>query len=958
MAPAMNARSNALKISLVYVAAGAAWIGLSDLAAIALSPDPGILGVIQMAKGWGFVVFTGLLLYKVIHRTLRQLQQGNDATAMAQHHLEALFNALPSGVQELDTNGTLTYANPAYCRMTGMNQAELLGRPVWEMLPDPAQRDQMQAFLHELVEVQPDPVAYLGQVQHTNGSVLQVRVDWDYRRDAAGRLLGFIAIINDISLQREAEHQIRQLTQFQQSIIESADIWINTLDTAARVTLWNEAAERISGYGRDEVLGSAHIWEWLYPDAEYRAGVAAKAAAILQRGEQVTNFRTTIRCKDGSDKIISWNSRTLTNEDGTTIGSLAIGRDVTGEVAAERALRESEHRFRQLFEMNKAVELLIDPHDGHIIDANRAAQKFYGYSTEQFLQLHIYDINTLSQEEINKEMARAHSERRDHFYFRHRLASGEIRDVEVHSGPIEIGAQTILYSIVHDITERRQAEAALAESERRFRHLFEHAPLAYQALDGEGRLLEINQAWLDQFRISRNEAIGQPFGKFLSPLSRIDFQKAYADFKDRGEAQDIIFETLPLDGETTLISFSGRAAYDGEGRFQQAHCILTDINERENSRRQLERTNRSLRTLSQCNEALVHAGSEHELLHSITRLLIDTGGYSAAWVGFGDQHHLELAAVAAREAAAAQRLEADFAARLLECSMVGRAIEQEQAQRAHSSHGIDLCDCWEGVFSRGAPYALAMLPLKAGGTPLGVLTVFADESAAFDDEQMGLLQELANDLAYGIHMQRTRAERDSMRGALSETLLQTVRALALTVEKRDPYTAGHQERVARLAGAIAAEMGMPPEQVEGIRLGGIIHDIGKIYIPAEILNRPGRLTATEYAIIKSHPDVGHDIMKDVNFPWPVSEMILQHHERLDGSGYPRGLKDGEILLEARILAVADVVEAISSHRPYRPSLGIEAAVEEMSQGRGVLYDPEVVDVCLKLIHEKHFRWEE
>jgi putative nucleotidyltransferase with HDIG domain len=217
---------------------------------------------------------------------------------------------------------------------------------------------------------------------------------------------------------------------------------------------------------------------------------------------------------------------------------------------------------------------------------------------------------------------------------------------------------------------------------------------------------------------------------------------------------------------------------------------------------------------------------------------------------------------------------------------------------------------------------------------------------------------LAGDLAYGVHMQRTRVERDSMRGALSESLLQTIRALALTVEKRDPYTAGHQERVSRLAGAIAAEIGMPPEQVEGIRLGGLIHDIGKIYVPAEILNRPGRLTATEFAIIKNHPEVGHDIMKDVSFPWPVQEMILQHHERIDGSGYPRGLKDGAILLEARILAVADVVEAMSSHRPYRPSLGIEAAVAEMSQGRGTLYDPEIVDVCLRLIHEKHFRWDE
>lgn len=189
-------------------------------------------------------------------------------------------------------------------------------------------------------------------------------------------------------------------------------------------------------------------------------------------------------------------------------------------------------------------------------------------------------------------------------------------------------------------------------------------------------------------------------------------------------------------------------------------------------------------------------------------------------------------------------------------------------------------------------------------------------------------------------------------------LLQTIKAIAITIEKRDPYTAGHQQRVADLAVTIAREMGLDEDKVEGIRLGALIHDIGKIYIPSEILNRPGRISDVEFQIIKMHSEVGYEIVKDVDFPWPVADMIYQHHERIDGSGYPQGLKGDEIIQEARIMSVADVVEAIASHRPYRPSMGIDSALEEIQKNRGRIYDPEVVDTCVKLFKENMFTLDE
>jgi PAS domain S-box-containing protein len=183
---------------------------------------------------------------------------------------------------------------------------------------------------------------------------------------------------------------------------------------------------------------------------------------------------------------------------------------------------------------------------------------------------------------------------------------------------------------------------------------------------------------------------------------------------------------------------------------------------------------------------------------------------------------------------------------------------------------------------------------------------------------------------------------------LQETIKGTIETIALIVEARDPYTAGHQKRVSDLAATIAIKMHLTEHQVEGIRMAGLIHDLGKIKVPAEILSKPGKLSQLEFGLIKTHPQVGYDLLKDIEFPWPIAKMVLQHHEKIDGSGYPKGLKGDEIMVEARILVVSDIVEAMSSHRPYRPALGIKKALEQIKQDKGILLDPNVVDACLKL----------
>jgi len=267
------------------------------------------------------------------------------------------------------------------------------------------------------------------------------------------------------------------------------------------------------------------------------------------------------------------------------------------------------------------------------------------------------------------------------------------------------------------------------------------------------------------------------------------------------------------------------------------------------------------------------------------------------------------------------------------------AIEADAVHRAFGGEVVDTVQTWEGPTRVEHLHSL-FFPIRREDRPPLVGGVSIDVSALVTAED---------------ELRRTAEQLRETAGHLRETLEGTVLAMGQIVETRDPYTAGHERRVAELAVAIARELGMDENDVEGLRIAAVIHDIGKIAVPAEILTKPGRLSAAEFRLIMQHAQVGHDILAGIRFEHPVAEVVLQHHERLDGSGYPNGLTT-DILPEARVLMVADVVEAMSSHRPYRPTLGSAAALAEIEQGAGRLYDPDAVAACLRLMRDKGFEF--
>ena len=244
------------------------------------------------------------------------------------------------------------------------------------------------------------------------------------------------------------------------------------------------------------------------------------------------------------------------------------------------------------------------------------------------------------------------------------------------------------------------------------------------------------------------------------------------------------------------------------------------------------------------------------------------------------------------------------------------------------------------------------IPLKGDdGRTVGWADVHAFPWLSKTTGKMKGVIKYIRDITYRVEAEQTVEE--SLKN-LQKALKGTVKALANTLESKDPYTAGHQRRVVQLACALAQELGETPHYIEGMGVMGFLHDLGKIAVPGEILSKPSRLSSYEFNLIKIHPQAGYDILKTIDFPWPVALAVLQHHERLDGSGYPHGLLGHDIIREAKILAVADVVEAMASHRPYRPALGLDQAMAEISQHQGVLYDPAVVNACLRLLADKAF----
>ncbi len=798
--------------------------------------------------------------------------------------------------------------------------------------------------------------------------------------DYEGRIADLRAKIHELeesrrtltTLLRDLETKEGRIEHIHQSWMAVFDAIVDPIfmhDHQGRIVRANRAYAELAGMDIKDVIGRLY-WQ-VFPRRE---GPLANYSLTLSEKQKMAEEDLAL----DTGKIYRCRFFTLHDRAGGYLASLHIMQDITERKGMETALQQERDFISAVMHTLGALVVVLD-REGRIIQFNHACETVTGFSCAEVEGRPLWDA-LLLPEELDSVRAVFNDLRRGMFPNEHenywRTKDGGRRLIHWSNTALtdESGAVQYLLATGIDITGRRAAEDALRDSEARFRALIENSSDITALLDRDGIARYTSPSIGRVLGYGDNELVGQDIFALVHPddLSRVRHALTLV-LENPGLAQHVEHRFKDKDGVWHYLESVGKYFRDDSpmsGIVVNSRDITARKQAEEKMRESdesLRKLNRALRTLSGCNESLVHAMDEQELLAAICEVIVRTGGYRFAWVGYAehdDGKSVRPMNFAGEEAGFLDAFHFSWGDDESGRNPIGEAIRTGSPQGIHN---IETSSAMllprEEALRRGYISCIA-LPLRNGDTVMGVLAIYATESDAFDDEEVKLLMELADDLVYGIGALRTRVERERAMEQnrlntvrMEKALLETIEAIGSALEKRDPYTAGHQRQVAKLAHAIAQEMKLPQEVAEGIYMGCLIHDIGKIYIPAEILSRPGKLSAPEFEIIKCHPQVGYDIIKGIEFPWPVAKMILEHHERLNGSGYPQGLKEGEISLEARILAVADVVEAMASHRPYRPGLGMDKALEEISQNRETLYDPQAVDVCLRLFREKGFQFD-
>lgn len=638
-------------------------------------------------------------------------------------------------------------------------------------------------------------------------------------------------------------------------------------------------------------------------------------------------------------------------------------------------LAESEEKYRIQVEMASDC-IHIETIEGRILECNAAGAKMFGYTKEEMIGLTIVD---LVPEEFAKKLPKVITGKEStHGIFVPRISKkkdGTIFPTEIATKLINIGGKPRLIAYIRDITERKRAEKkrkSLLKKERE-QHL-KAVTLAKVALILTSKLslsdvLEevlrqvkrlvpysaCNIVLIKKGRLFNAHSVGyDKYGSkkfvnsFNSPVAKLSLDKKvikstkpllipdthqdphWIIFKETGWIRsrlsmpvclgNKVIGLLNLDSDTP-----GKFVKDDIKKLQPlANAAAIAL---ENARL-FEDVRKEITERKQAEENMKNIKDELQMiLDSVPALIIykDTEGRIVRT----NKTNADIFGIPVKD-------------------MIGKTTEElfpkEQAKKMRK-------DDQEVIISGKAKKNI----IEPFSTPDGIRWQTIDKIPYKDKE--GKVTGVIG-FAKDITVQRKSEQKlKQTYQRLKKTMDATIDTMSRIIEAKDPYTSGHQHRVCQLAIRIAQEMKLPKDKIEGIRIASLIHDIGKIALPAEILSKPTRLADIEFSLIKGHSQIGSDILKSIDFSYPVAQIVLQHHERLNGSGYPNNLKGDEIILEARILGVADVIEAMSSHRPYRPALGIDKALEEITQNKGTLYDPEVVDTCLKLFKEKEFKFE-
>jgi PAS domain S-box-containing protein/putative nucleotidyltransferase with HDIG domain len=648
----------------------------------------------------------------------------------------------------------------------------------------------------------------------------------------------------------------------------------------------------------------------------------------------------------------------------------AIYRDITERKQVEEALRRSEEKFKTLIETTDTGFLILDA-QGRVIDANKEFIRITGYDTlEEILGRSVSEWTAPHDRERNATEVKKCIEqgyiRNLEIDYVNRV--GQITPIEINASVIGSGDSAKIFSLCRDITERKRAEETLHNERLLLRTLIDNIPDSIYSKDLACRKTLANLTEL-RYIGAKSEA---------EALGKDDFEVYPRELAERffADDQSVMQTGKPvLNREEYLLDEKEQKRWllssklplrNQNGQIIGLVGIGRDITERKHAEEALKNSNKQLKkmyslqnVIRKLNQFLLRCDNEDEIYKTICDTFMEANLIKFVWIGLIEEGTFDVkpVAYAGIEKEYINSIQAKWDNSLHGNGPTGAAIKTQKPVLIGNIRTDPRFMPWREEGLKRGYLSIISLPIAHESKVVGVLNVYSDEEDAFNKKDVEFLRELTTDIAIGIRSIRFEKNLKDSNKQLGKAMDNIIFIMAKMSESKDPYTAGHQKKVSKLATAIARKMGLSEDRIEALKFASLIHDIGKINIPGEILSKPAKLSETEFALIKEHPKTCYNIIKDIDFPWEIASIILQHHERLDGSGYPEGLKDKEILLESKILAVADAVEAMSSRRPYRAALGINKALEEISKNKGKLYDSDVVDACIKLFKKDRFKFE-
>ena len=837
-----------------------------------------------------------------------------------------------------------------------------------------------------------DQVVREYRFRHKDGHAIWVQEDIRILRDESGKPKEAISAWTDITERKQVERELRAQKELRDKIFDLLPIGLWFADENGALLRGNPMGVKI--WGAEPLVPPQEYGVFKarrLPSGEEIAPEDWALAHSIREGITIADELLEIDAFDGEKRVIYNYTAPIKDDDDKVTGAIVMNRDITQQYRVEQALRESENKFRALFQNNHAIMLVIDPADSKIIDANPAASRYYGWSIEELCQKHVQEISALTAEEVQAEMQRALSEECSFFKVKHRLASGEVRNVDIFSGPVEFEGRKLLYSIIHDVTERVKAQAQTRRYLQRQETLIRLGRALSSTLDLDMVYRTVRRFVLEEIPVE-NFAIAL----YDAAQASIRFQYVYADGQhlDVTEIPAMAYdphnslfkrsqaiaarEAVVVDGHVANVGAKGEKLFKNDLVPPQSALYVPMVSEGEpiglidlQSYQPNAFSASDVEWLgvvaNQVSMAIKNAQLYDQIRSRLTQLngLRDIDSFITGHLPLGQilksildlvqfQVEVDAADILILEEGSNQlRSAAAFGFTQETIEKVVLAADQSYAGEVLRTqkpvtfvrHEADayVLDQWL-VWQQEQFRAYIGVPLMINRDVKGVLEVFRHEPVLLDAQSQHFLETLAGQAAIAIEQRELFDGLQHSNEELRQAYDATIEGWSRAMDLRDRETEGHTQRVTVLTCRIAQEhFHFDDEALLWMRRGALLHDIGKLGVPDNILLKEGALTLEEWVIMKTHPHMAYEMIKSIDYLQNAVDIPHFHHEKWDGSGYPHGLMGESIPLPARIFAVVDVWDALTSDRPYRKAWRKEEALQYIREQSGIHFDPAVVE---------------